>query len=50
MEPQPKPTLYEYLETLPEGVIGEILNGQLHAQSQPSNRHAHAASRAELGV
>jgi len=43
MEPQRKPTLYEYLEGLPEGMTGEILNGQLHAQPRPSNRHAHAA-------
>jgi len=50
MEPQPKPTLYEYLEALPEGMIGEILNGQLHAQSRPSNRHAHAASRVDRSI
>ena len=43
MKLQRKPALYEYLEALPEGMTGEILNGQFHAQSRPSNRHAHAA-------
>ena len=36
-------TLYEALERLPEGVTGEILNGQLHAHPRPSARHAYAA-------
>jgi len=44
MQPQRKPTLYEYLEALPEGVRGEILNGQLHTQPQPSLRHVNASS------
>jgi len=43
MEPQRKHTLYEYLEGLPEGMTGEILNGQLHTQPRPSGRHARAA-------
>jgi len=33
--PQPRPTLYEQLEALPEGLTGEILNGQLYAQPRP---------------
>jgi hypothetical protein len=37
--PQPKPTLYEQLEALPEGLTGEILNGQLHTQPRPTLEH-----------
>jgi len=52
MDPQPdraySPTLYESLEALPEGVTGEILNGQLHTQPRPSTRHARAAI--QLGI
>jgi len=48
MEPQPartySPTLYESLEALPEGVTGEILDGQLHAQPRPAGPHAIASS------
>ena len=42
--PQPKPTLYQQLEALPEGLTGEILNGQLHAQPRPSLPHGFTAS------
>jgi len=52
MEPQPvraySPTLYESLEALPEGMTGEILNGQLHTQPRPAGPHAHAAI--QLGI
>ena len=45
---QPAPahqsTLYEALEALPEGVTGEILNGQLHTQPRPAGPHAIAGS------
>jgi len=48
MEPQParaySPTLYESLEALPEGVTGEILDGQLHTQPRPAGPHAMAGS------
>ncbi|CAD7851637.1 MAG: hypothetical protein [Olavius algarvensis Gamma 1 endosymbiont] len=44
MQPQTKPTLYEYLEGLPEGVTGEILNGQLHTQPRPAAPHGFAES------
>ena len=37
--PQLQPTLYEQLEALPEGLTGEILNGQLYAQPRPSGAH-----------
>ncbi len=43
-----KPTLYEQLADLPEGLTGEILNGQLHAQPRPTGPHAHAET--ELGI
>jgi len=42
--PQPRPTLYEQLEALPEGLTGEILNGQLYAQPRPSGPHGFTAS------
>jgi Uma2 family endonuclease len=37
----PKPTLYEQLEALPEGLTGEILNGQLHTQPRPTLEHGY---------
>jgi Uma2 family endonuclease len=39
-----RPTLYEQLEALPEGLTGEILDGQLYTQPRPSGPHALAAS------
>ncbi|MCF8014567.1 MAG: Uma2 family endonuclease [Chromatiaceae bacterium] len=39
-----KQTLYEQLETLPGGLTGEILNGQLHTQPRPAGPHAKAES------
>jgi Uma2 family endonuclease len=42
--PQPKPTLYEQLEALPEGLTGEILNGQLYTQPRPSGAHVVTAT------
>jgi len=54
MEPQParaySPTLYESLEALPEGVTGEILDGQLHTQPRPTGPHAHAAIQLDRSV
>ena len=41
---QPKPTLYEQLEALPEGLTGEILNGQLYTQPRPSGPHGFTSS------
>lgn len=51
MRPAHQPTLYEDLEALPEGLTGEILAGQLHAQPRPSGLHALTASnlQTELG-
>jgi Uma2 family endonuclease len=40
-----KPSLYEQLEALPEGLIGEIINGQLRTQPRPAWPHALASSR-----
>jgi Uma2 family endonuclease len=42
--PRPRPSLYEQLEALPEGVTGEILDGQLYAQPRPAWPHVVAAS------
>ncbi|MCU0834748.1 MAG: Uma2 family endonuclease [Chromatiaceae bacterium] len=39
-----RPTLYEQLEALPEGLTGEILDGQLHTQPRPAWPHALAGS------
>ncbi len=52
MQPAParQPTLYEALEALPEGVIGEILNGQLHTQPRPSKHHARVAVRVDRSI
>lgn len=37
-------TLYEQLQALPEGLTGEILNGQIHTQPRPSGPHGYAES------
>uniref|UniRef100_UPI0025E9D1B3 Uma2 family endonuclease n=1 Tax=uncultured Thiodictyon sp. TaxID=1846217 RepID=UPI0025E9D1B3 len=42
--PQSQPTLYEQLEALPEGLTGEILDGQLYTQPRPSGPHVLASS------
>lgn len=45
-EPAQHPTsLYARLEALPENLVGEIINGSLHAQPRPAGPHALAASR-----
>jgi len=40
-----KPSLYEQLLTLPEGLTGEIFNGQLRTQPRPAWPHSLAGSR-----
>jgi len=50
MQPATQPTLYEFLEALPEGVTGEILNGQLYTQSRPSGRHGRVAPRIDRSI
>ena len=37
-------SLYEQLEALPEGLTGEILNGQLYTQPRPSGAHVVTAT------
>jgi Uma2 family endonuclease len=44
MQPALQPTLYELLEALPEGLTGEILNGQLHTMPRPSGPHGRAST------
>jgi Uma2 family endonuclease len=39
-----RPGLYEQLESLPEEVVGEILDGQLYVQPRPAWPHIVAAS------
>ena len=43
-------TLYEQLQHLPEGLTGEILNGQLHTQPRPSGPHALVESNLQIAV
>jgi Uma2 family endonuclease len=50
MQPLPRPTLYEQLERLPEGLTGEILNGQLYTQPRPSGPHGRASSMVADGI
>lgn len=45
-----KPRLYEQLETLPEGLTGEILNGQLHSQPRPAGPHALTESNLQIEI
>jgi hypothetical protein len=46
MNPQTagKETLYEQLMDLPQGLTGEIINGQLHTHPRPAWPHSLAAS------
>ena len=44
MHTRTRPSLYEQLAALPEGVTGEILRGQLYAHPRPSARHGLAAT------
>lgn len=41
-----QPSLYEQLLALPENLVGEILDGELHTQPRPAGRHVNA----ELGL
>jgi len=50
MQPLAKPTLYQQLAALPEGLTGEILNGQLHTQPRPTWSHARASSLLADGI
>lgn len=43
-EPAAVKQLYDAIEALPEGVTGELINGQLHTQPRPSGSHALASS------
>jgi Uma2 family endonuclease len=50
MQPARNRTLYEQLEGLPEGLTGEILNGQLHTQPRPAGPHARAESELNVDI
>jgi hypothetical protein len=45
-----RPGLYEQLESLPEEVVGEILDGQLYVQPRPAWPHIVAASGLGYGL
>ena len=38
------PATYADLEALPANVVGELVNGVLHAHPRPASRHARASS------
>jgi Uma2 family endonuclease len=42
--PAPTRDLYAAIERLPEGVVGEIIDGQLHTHPRPAVPHARAAT------
>ena len=44
-EPAKRPATYEDLCALPGHLVGEIINGMLHANPRPALRHARASSR-----
>lgn len=45
-----KPSLYDQLCALPDGIRGELINGQLRTQPRPSGPHALASSRLESDI
>ena len=45
-----RPTLYEQLADLPEGLTGEILAGQLHTMPRPTGPHGRAAVRLDRTI
>lgn len=44
------PTLYQQLEGLPDGLTGEILDGQLHTQPHPTGPHARAETELSIDI
>jgi Uma2 family endonuclease len=50
MHAHTRATLYEQLQALPEGLTGEILDGQLHTQPRPSGPHGRASSTLEDAI
>lgn len=49
-EPARIQSLYAAIESLPEGITGEIIGGQLYTQPQPAGRHAVASSRLGMRI
>jgi Uma2 family endonuclease len=50
MQPAESYSLYDQLIALPEGLTGEILNGQLHAQPRPAVPHIRAESVLQIEI
>lgn len=44
VEPQQRPARYEDLLALPDNLVGEIIDGELHSHPRPAPRHAAASS------
>lgn len=42
--PQKKPATYEDLLAVPDHLVGEIVDGELHASPRPSSSHARATT------
>jgi len=49
-QPAETRSLYDRLLGLPEGLTGEILDGQLHAQPRPAGPHARAESVLQIEI
>jgi Uma2 family endonuclease len=50
MQPAESLSLYDRLAALPDGLTGEILNGQLHTQPRPAGPHARAESVLQIEI
>lgn len=48
MQPATAHSLYDQLLALPEGLTGEILNGQIHTQPRPTGPHTGVASALQI--
>ncbi len=48
--PFDRPATYDDLERLPSNMVGEIVDGELHASARPAFPHAHAGSAVGRGL
>jgi Uma2 family endonuclease len=45
-----RPASYEQIRALPEHVVGEIVDGELHVSPRPASPHAHAAHEMDAEI